>query len=296
MKKLTAMMLVLACFLALTGCKPAQPGSTASSTVPGGTTAVPPTTTVSPTTAVPPTTTLPSTTAPDPATFTEVWRSDLAGYEPSADREPPEINGVRIYDDVKAAMETFSDPNNIFPLWIWVTPADAPEEEIYDAIFKSYIAYDEMESDKGIYEVCLTAEQIADLKCPSGYTAIIQMAPWPEIYFWEGNIDEITTPTKRVEVWFECPAGGDRDENLAAIQNKANEIYAAHGITEDMLCEKPFAIRKFTANLSKDIIASLLEDSRITSIQDVEHEEFEYVLVDRATGSIEYFKEKIFYD
>lgn len=282
MKKLTAMMLVLACFIALTGCKPAQPGSTTAPATAAPTTAVPQTI------AAPPTT-VPPTTAPDPATFTEVWE---VSYHGDFDHPYlPSVNGVRLGKELDAAMKTFSAPNYVFPLSVNIGPEDATKEEIYEAIFKPFITYEELKEDGNLFEVFLTAEQIAALKCPNGFSASIHLKFWESKLIWEGNIDEITTPTKHVKVEYECASGNTREENEMLGQKAADEIIADYGIAEEMISFIAVYGAYFEADLDKETIARLLDDPRIKWISDIDYQESDYVLVDRGTGSLEYFYE-----
>lgn len=274
MKKLTAMMLVLACFLALTGCKPAQPGSTTA-----------PTTAVPQTTAAPPTT-VPPTTAPDPATFTEVW----VAFGGVIDFAAPIINGVRLRQDVNAAMQAFSNENYIFALSVSILSENKSKEEVYEAIFKPFITYEELKGDMNLFEVFLTAEQINALKCPPGFEALVFMNEvGPDKFITKEGILEITGTTRRVDVWFKCETVGDRDENVAALLKTAEEIFSDYGITDDMLYREYYGFnRNFEVELEVNKIARMLEDPRIDFILDFEHAESKYVLVDRISGRVEY--------
>ena len=281
MRKLTAYILVLVCFLTLTGCKPSQNQGTTAPTSTGGTTATTGT-------AAPLTTGIPTTTAPDPATFIEVWPSTSHGYE-GFDDYLPCVNGISLHKDLDAAMQIFLDPHYVFPLVVTVSLKEATKEEIYEAIFKPYIAYDELKSEGGqYYKVFLTAEQIADMKCPDGVYADIQMEMWTEKAIWEDNVDEITAPTKHVKVEVACTYGHNPEENKALATKAVDEIFADHGITEDMVSYRSSYSAVFKAVLDKDIIAGLVVDPRIEWIMDIDHEGSDYVLVDRASGTVEY--------
>ena len=274
MKKLTAFMLLLSCFLALVGCSPSQPQKNTSVS---GTTAPTPTTQ-----ALPIATTTPPTTAGKSADIIEVWAGNGGGENTQNYYGNTQPGTIIIEERLSAAIQNYPGENYVFAVFVINKSLNAVG---YAKEFLAPFVTDE--AHRELFEVrqivFMSAEQIAALECPSNYWMVLGLAvksSYDNPLITKENIDDLGNEAQDVSVLFKTDSD-DRED----IRRAAEEVIANYGITEDMIIHKTTLRPYFIAKLDTEMIARMLEDPMIVSIRNRKVMFPICVLVERASGN-----------